>query len=64
MLEKISESKMLKYKVKKGLSPFGQRIVEIGKQAAQEAIAKPFLFVIPGFSLSSQAPIGARVRGA
>ena len=40
MLEKISESKMLKYKIKKGLSPFGQRIVEIGKQAAREAIAK------------------------
>ena len=40
MLEKISESKMLGYRIKKGLNPFGQRIVEIGKQGARVAIAK------------------------
>jgi hypothetical protein len=32
MLEKLNETKMLKYNIKKGLSLFGQRIEEIGKQ--------------------------------
>lgn len=40
MLEKTTEPKMGNYKIKKGLSSFGKRIVQIGKQAAREAIAK------------------------